>query len=88
MIKTAAEIAKLTREFLKRQATKPATNVQGFMKGFYGGPVKKTAAIGKQAIASPLRTVRQQITPRLAEGFKQFGASSTQIDDINRIFQN
>ena len=50
MIKTAAEIAKLAREFLKRQATKPATNVQGFMKGFYGGPVKKTAAIGNKQL--------------------------------------
>ena len=55
MIKTAAEIAKLAREFLKRQATKPATNVQGFMKGFYGGPVKKNCSYWKTSNCKPFK---------------------------------
>ena len=74
----------------RRGLTRVAQNMQQMINGFYGkgvGQLGKLGAFGKEALRGTIPATRQQFNQRLHRAGKEFGFSSGQKQDLDRVFE-
>ena len=74
----------------RRGLTRIAQNMQQMINGFYGkgvGQLGKLGAFGKEALRAGAPATRQQFNQRLHRAGKEFGFSSGQKQDLDRVFE-
>jgi len=74
----------------RRGLTRVAQNMQQMINGFYGkgvGQLGKLGAFGKEALRAGAPATRQQFNQKLHRAAKEFGFSSGQKQDLDRVFE-